>query len=243
MEPPVSFEADTVRDEQTKVLRALPPMTPEDVLQRAVRGQYGAGAVDGKKVAAYRAEPKVPPTSGTETFVAMKLNVDNWRWTGVPFYLRVGKALAERKTEIAVHFKRPPFTLFRDTPIEKLTPNQIVIDVQPDEGISLAFGAKIPGATMRLGGVQMDFNYAETFGSTPSTGYERLLHDAMAGDATLFQRADMVEAAWRVVDPILDVWASLPPRNFPNYEAGTCGPKEADDLLARDGRIWRPIGC
>jgi len=241
MEPPVSFEADAVRDEQTKVLRAIAPMTPEEVLQRAVRGQYGEGVVRGRKLAAYRGEPKVRPGSGTETYVAMKLNVDNWRWTGVPFYLRVGKAMPKRFTEIAITFKRPPFTLFRETPIEKLTPNQLVVNIQPDEGISLVFGAKVPGATVRLGGVQMDFKYADHFGSTPSTGYERLLYDAMAGDATLFQRADMVEAAWRVVDPILDVWASLPPRAFPNYPAGAAGPKDADELLARDGRAWRAI--
>jgi glucose-6-phosphate 1-dehydrogenase len=241
MEPPISFEADAVRDEQTKVLRAIQPMTPEDVLQRAVRGQYGDGAAGGKKVTAYRTNPKVRPNTATETYVAMKLNVENWRWTGVPFYLRVGKAMAKRSTEIAITFKRPPFTLFRDSPIEKLTPNQLVVNIQPDEGISLVFGAKIPGATMRLGGVQMDFKYADHFGSTPSTGYERLLYDAMAGDVTLFQRADMVEAAWRVVDPILDVWQSLPPRNFPNYAAGSAGPKEADELLAKDGRAWRPI--
>ena len=241
MEPPVSFEADTVRDEQTKVLRAMQPMTPEEVLQRCVRGQYGDGAVGTKKINAYRSEPKVKPTSSTETYVAMKLNIDNWRWTGVPFYLRVGKAMPKRYTEIAITFKRPPFTLFRDTPIDKLTPNQLIINVQPNEGISLVFGAKVPGATVRLGGVQMDFKYADHFGSTPSTGYERLLYDAMAGDATLFQRADMVEAAWKVVAPVLDVWQSLPARSFPNYAAGSAGPKEADDLLAKDGRAWRAI--
>jgi glucose-6-phosphate 1-dehydrogenase len=241
MEPPISFEADAVRDEQTKVLRAMPPMTPEEVLQRTVRGQYGDGRVGAKEVKAYRATPKVRPDSRTETYVAMKLNIDNWRWTGVPFYLRVGKAMARRHTEIAITFKRPPYTLFRDTPIDKLTPNQIVINVQPDEGISLVFGAKVPGATVRLGRVQMDFRYADHFGSTPSTGYERLLYDAMAGDATLFQRADMVEASWKVVAPLLDVWQSLPPRNFPNYAAGSAGPKEADELLAKDQRAWRPI--
>jgi glucose-6-phosphate 1-dehydrogenase len=149
--------------------------------------------------------------------------------------------MAKRYTEIAITFKRPPFTLFRDTPVERLTPNQLVINVQPNEGISLVFGAKVPGATVRLGGVQMDFRYADYFGTHPSTGYERLLYDAMAGDATLFQRADMVEASWKVVAPVLDVWQSLPPRKFPNYVAGTAGPKEADDLLAKDGRAWRAI--
>jgi len=241
MEPPISFDADSVRDEQAKVLRALQPMTPEEVLQRTVRGQYGERMVCNKKVAAYRREPKVAPDSRTETYVAMKLNIDNWRWTGVPFYLRVGKAMAKRFTEIAITFKRPPFTLFRDTPIDRLTPNQLVINVQPDEGISLGFGAKVPGATVRLGGVQMDFRYADQFGSTPSTGYERLLYDAMAGDATLFQRADMVEAGWKVVAPVLDVWHSLPPRTFPNYAAGSAGPREAEELLAKDHRAWRAI--
>ena len=241
MEPPISFEADAVRDEQTKVLRAMQPMTPEEVLARTVRGQYGDGQNGGKKVAAYRSTPKVHPDSRTETYVAMKLNIDNWRWTNVPFYLRVGKAMSRRYTEIAITFKRPPFTLFRDTPVDKLTPNQLIIKVQPNEGISLVFGAKMPGATVRLGGVQMDFKYADHFGSTPSTGYERLLYDAMAGDATLFQRADMVEAAWKVVAPVLDVWQSLPPRTFPNYVAGSAGPKEAEDLLVRDGRSWRAV--
>src|SRR5262249_49298251 len=241
MEPPISFEADAVRDEQTKVLRALQPMSPEEVLQRTVRGQYGEGVVAGKKIASYRREQKVAPDSRTETYVAMKLNIDNWRWTGVPFYLRVGKAMAKRYTEIAITFKRPPFTLFRDTPVDRLTPNQLVINVQPDEGISLGFGAKVPGATVRLGGVQMDFRYADQFGSTPSTGYERLLYDAMAGDATLFQRADMVEASWKVVAPVLDVWHSLPPRTFPNYAAGSAGPREAEELLAKDHRAWRAI--
>jgi glucose-6-phosphate 1-dehydrogenase len=241
MEPPISFEADAVRDEQTKVLRAIQEMSPEDVLKRAVRGQYGEGTVGAKKIAAYRNEPKVKPNSSTETYVAMKLAIDNWRWTGVPFYLRVGKAMPKRYTEIAITFKRPPLMLFRDTPVDKLAPNQLVVNVQPDEGISLSFGAKIPGATVQLGNVQMDFKYADYFGSTPSTGYERLLYDAMAGDATLFQRADMVEAAWRVVDPILDVWSSLPARSFPNYAAGSAGPKEAEELLAKDGRVWRAM--
>ncbi len=241
MEPPISFEADAVRDEQTKVLRAMQPMSPEEVLARTVRGQYGEGQSGSKKIPAYRSTPKVRPDSRTETYVAMKLNIDNWRWTNVPFYLRVGKAMAKRYTEIAITFKRPPFTLFRDTPVEKLTPNQLIITVQPNEGISLVFGAKMPGATVRLGSVQMDFKYADHFGSTPSTGYERLLYDAMAGDATLFQRADMVEAAWKVVAPMLDVWQSLPPRSFPNYAAGSAGPKEADELLTRDGRSWRTV--
>jgi len=238
MEPPISFEADAVRDEQAKVLRAIQPMSEEEVLQRTVRGQYGAGRAGEKDLPAYRAEKNVAPGSSTETFVAMKLGIDSWRWKDVPFYLRVGKALRERRTEIVVQFRRPPFSLFRGTSVEALTPNRLVVRIQPDEGIQLQFGAKIPGATMRLGTVDMDFRYQDHFGAEPATGYERLLYDAVLGDQTLFQRADMVEAGWSVVTPMLDVWSALPPRNFPNYAAGSTGPKEADALLERDGRRW-----
>src|SRR5579862_1348477 len=239
MEPPVSFRADSVRDEQGKILHAIQPMSAEDVLIRTVRGQYGEGIMNGERVPAYRSEPGVPPDSKTETFVAMKLLIDNWRWADVPFYLRTGKHLPSRSTSIVIQFRRAPFMLFRDTPVENLMPNQLVLHIQPEEGISLQFAAKIPGPIMRLGGVDMNFEYADYFGTQPSTGYERLLHDCMIGDATLFQRADMVEAGWCVVSPLLDVWKALPPRNFPNYASGTWGPKEADDLLERDGRHWR----
>ncbi len=241
MEPPISFAADAVRDEQTKILRAIQPLGPEDVLARTVRGQYAEGTVGGAGAPAYRAEPRVAPDSRTETYVAMKLLIDNWRWADVPFYLRVGKRLPKRLTEIAIQFKRAPFILFRNTAVERLTTNRLVIRIQPDEGIALRFGAKVPGPLLRLGPVNMDFHYTDYFGSTPSTGYERLLYDCMIGDATLFQRADMVEASWAVVAPILDVWKALPPRAFPNYAAGSWGPKEADELLARDGREWRRI--
>ncbi|MCE9594005.1 MAG: glucose-6-phosphate dehydrogenase [Planctomycetes bacterium] len=241
MEPPISFDADAVRDEQSKVLRAIHPPTPEDVLSSAVRGQYGAGGINGRALPDYRAETGVPPSSHTETFVAMKLAIDSWRWNGVPFYLRVGKALAARKTEITIRFRKPPLVLFRNTTVGDLHPNDLVIHVQPKEGISLRFGAKVPGARLELGGVDMEFDYAERFGATPATGYERLLYDAMLGDQTLFQRADMVEASWSVVAPILDVWQALPPRGFPNYAAGTWGPREAELMLERDGRSWRPI--
>jgi len=241
MEPPISFEADAVRDEQTKILRAVQPLTPEEVLTRTVRGQYHEGTVGGGHVPGYRAEPRVPQDSGTETFVALKLLIDNWRWADVPFYLRTGKRLPQHVTEVAIQFKRAPFMLFRKTSVERLTPNLLVLHIQPDEGISLRFGAKIPGPLVRLGAVNMDFCYADYFGSIPSTGYERLLYDGMAGDATLFQRADMVEASWNVVAPIQDVWKALPPRNFPNYAAGTWGPQEADELIGRDGRQWRRI--
>jgi glucose-6-phosphate 1-dehydrogenase len=241
MEPPISFEANAVRDEQTKILKAVQPMAPEDVLNRTVRGQYGAGIVDKERVPAYRSEPNVPPESGTETYVAMKMQIDNWRWADVPFYLRTGKRLPRRVTEIAILFKRAPFMFFRDTPVEHLSTNRLVMHIQPEEGITLRFSAKVPGPHVHLGSVNMDFKYSDYFGATPSTGYERLLYDAMAGDATLFQRGDMVETAWSVVEPMIEVWKALPPRNFPNYAAGSWGPAQADELLHRDGREWREI--
>lgn len=239
MEPPISFEADAVRDEQVKILHAIQPLSSEDVLKTTVRGQYSEGIIDGKKVSSYRGEPNVSPDSHTETFVAMKLHIDNWRWAGVPFYLRTGKRLPGRLTEVAIQFKRAPFMLFRKTPVENLRPNQLLLHIQPDEGISLSFGAKVPGPILRLGTVDMEFQYQKYFGSTSSTGYERLLYDCMLGDATLFQRGDMVEAGWSVVAPVLDVWKALPPRNFPNYASGSWGPREADELMKRDGREWR----
>jgi glucose-6-phosphate 1-dehydrogenase len=215
--------------------------TPEEVLQNMVRGQYGQGVIDGQPVQAYRSEPNVSPTSNTETFVALKLKIDNWRWGDVPFYLRTGKRLQKRVTEIAIRFRRTPFMLFRKTPIKDPRTNQLVIHIQPDEGISLRFGAKVPGSIMKLGLVNMDFDYARDFGTSHSTGYERLLYDCMVGDATLFQRADMVEAGWSAIQPMLDVWKALPARGFPNYPSGSWGPKEADDLVERDGRAWRDI--
>ncbi len=239
MEPPVSFRPDAVRDEQAKILHAIQPLSSEEVLSKTVRGQYGPGISGDEHVPGYREETGVPRDSRTETFVAMKLLIDNWRWADVPFYLRTGKRLPGRSTHVVIQFRRAPFVLFRDTPVENLMPNQLVLHIQPEEGISLRFAAKVPGPAMRLGAVDMNFEYADYFGSQPSTGYERLLHDCMIGDATLFQRADMVEAGWCVVSPLLDVWKALPPRNFPNYPAGTWGPKEADDLLDRDGRRWR----
>ena len=238
MECPFSFDANAVRDEQSKVLRAVAPLSQEDVLSRTVRGQYGAGVAGKKQLPDYRRESAVRPDSSTETFVAMRMEIENWRWKDVPFYLRVGKALKRRVTEIVVQFKRPPFALFRGTAVEKLSPNRLVINVQPDEGIRLHFGAKIPGAVMRIGTVDMEFQYRDHFGSEPATGYERLLYDAVLGDPTLFQRADMVEAGWAIVQPMLDVWQALPARNFPNYAAGSFGPPESDQLLERDGRRW-----
>ncbi len=240
MEPPSSFEADAVRDEKAKVLRAITPINPEDVLTSAVRGQYGR-SLDGGQLQGYRTEPNVSPESTTETYAAMKVMIDNWRWADVPFYIRTGKRMAKRVTEISIQFKRAPFHLFRKTSVEQLTPNLLVLHIQPEEGISMRFGAKIPGPTVRMGSVNMDFKYSDHFGTTPSTGYETLLHDCMKDDATLFHRADTVEVGWSVVTPILDVWKALPPRTFPNYLSGTWGPKEADELLKRDGRQWRTI--
>src|ERR1700730_8935287 len=241
MESPVSFQADAVRNEQAKVLHSILPLTSDDVLQRSVRGQYGEGVLSGEKVPGYRSEAGVAAESRTETFVALKLNIDNWRWAGVPFYLRTGKRMAQRHTEIAIQFKRMPFELFRNAPLHKLHTNTLVIQIQPVEGISLSFGAKVPGPLLRVGSVDMSFEYSRYFGADAYTGYEVLLYDCMIGDATLFQRADMVEAGWTVVDPVLDVWKALPPRKFPNYASGSWGPAEADQLLELDGRQWRRI--
>jgi len=239
MEPPVSFEADAVRDEQFKILHAVKPITKEDVSTNAVRGQYTAGEIHGNAIADYRAEKDVNRKSKTETFAALKVEIDNWRWAGVPFYVRTGKSLATRHSEIVIQFKRPPFTLFRDTAVEHLSSNRIVIHLQPDEGITQEFGAKIPGPVIKTATVEMEFNYKDYFGDAPSTGYERLLYDCMIGDPTLFQRADMVEESWKIVTPILNFWQDQTKKNVPKYKAGSWGPKEADELINRDGRKWR----
>jgi glucose-6-phosphate 1-dehydrogenase len=242
MEPPISFDADAVRDKQAEILHAVQVSKPEDVMSMAVRGQYGQGTAGAERLPAYRTEPMVSAASNTETYAALRLEIDNWRWAGVPFYLRTGKRLSRRTTEIAIQFRRSPFVLFRNTKIADLQTNRLVIHIQPDEGISLRFGAKVPGPVMQLGLVNMEFDYARDFGSSHSTGYERLLYDCMIGDATLFQRADMVEAGWRVIQPVLDAWSDAPAKGFPNYAAGSWGPAESDELLARDGRAWRAIG-
>jgi glucose-6-phosphate 1-dehydrogenase len=237
MEPPVSFDADAVRARKTELLQAIHPISPAD----AVRGQYGAGMVLGKEVHDYRHEPDVAPTSGTETYVALKLGIDNWRWAGVPFYLRTGKGLSARTTEIAVQFRQAPYALFRDTPIERLPANILMLRIQPDEGLSLSFSAKRPGAEIEIDGVQMDFAYRDYFAPLASVGYETLIYDCLIGDATLFQRADTVEAAWCAVQGLIDAWARAPADDFPNYAAGSAGPAAADRLLARDGHAWLPI--
>jgi glucose-6-phosphate 1-dehydrogenase len=241
MEPPNSFDADAVRAKKAEVLQAVHLLDPESALRDAVRGQYGAGTVLGKPVNAYRQEPDVAPDSNTETYVAAKFMIDNWRWAGVPFYLRTGKYLAERMTQIAIRFRQAPFALFRDTTVASLTPNWMILRIQPEEGISLRFAAKHPGPSVEIATGIMDFAYKDFFKTEPSTGYETLLYDCMIGDATLFQRADNVEAGWQVVQPILDAWASTPPKDFANYKAGTDGPAAADELLARDGRAWLPL--
>jgi glucose-6-phosphate 1-dehydrogenase len=242
MEPPVSLEADAVRNEKGKIFHAVNPIEPDEVLEEAVRGQYGEGAMpDGERVIAYSSAERVAPDSSIETYVALKLMIDSWRWAGVPFYLRTGKSLPKRVTEIAIQFKSVPLVLFKETPVDELEPNVLVLRIQPDEGISLSFGAKVPGPLVRIGDVDMDFCNAGYFGATPATGYETLLYDCMNGDANLFQRGDNAEAAWSVVNPILDVWTALPPREFPNYAAGTWGPESAGELLRRDGRRWRKL--
>ena len=238
MEAPNSVSADAVRSEKAKVIEAIREFGPEEIPLCAVRGQYDRGAIGDKPAVGYREEQDVSPESLVETYAAMKLNIDNWRWQGVPFYIRTGKRLNARKTQIAIRFKETPVMLLKDT---SLAPNWLLIRVQPDEGISLEFGAKIPGPNMKLGKVKMDFKYGDYFGASPSTGYETLIFDVMIGDATLFQRADNIEGAWATVQPVLDFWANNAAKTFPNYIAGSYGPASADAMLQRDGRSWRPI--
>jgi glucose-6-phosphate 1-dehydrogenase len=237
MEPPTSFDADAVRAKKTELFEAIHPISPED----AVRGQYGSGEILGRKVLNYRQEPDVAADSRTETYVALKLGIDNWRWAGVPFYLRTGKSLSSRTTEITVQFRQAPYSLFRDTPVERLPPNILTLRIQPDEGLSISFSAKRPGSEIEIDGVDMDFAYRDYFAPLAAVGYETLIYDCLIGDASLFQRADTVEAAWRAVQDLLDSWARDPVVDFPNYAAGSAGPDAADRLLGRDGRAWLPI--
>ena len=242
MEAPTSFDADAVRSEKAKVIQAIHPLSGRQAVQNVVRGQYRAGRYGTQSVPGYRSEPDVERNSSTETYFAMKLGIDNWRWAGVPFYIRTGKRLARRQTEISIHFKQAPFALFRDTPVEKLTPNILFLHIQPNEGVTLQFSAKVPGPRVHLGGVSMNFNYADYFHEGPSTGYETLLYDCLTGDATLFQRADNVEAGWGAVQPVLDAWDDGHIHVHP-YAAGGEGPEEADMLLRDNGRHWEPIGA
>ena len=238
MEPPVGFDDASIRTKKADVFAAMPAIKPA----QAVRGQYGPGAVLGKAVTAYRQEPDVAPDSNVETYVAMQVEIDNWRWAGVPFYVRTGKHLSHRSTEIAICFKQAPYAAFQDTPVDSLPPNWLVLNIAPDEGISLQFEVKRPGPVVDIAAVKMRFCYDDWFPKEPNVGYETLLYDVMIGDPTLFMRADMVEHAWRVVQPVLDAWAKDGAIDLPIYPAGSSGPDDADKLLARGGRRWRSVG-
>ncbi len=235
MEPPVSFDASAVHDEKVKVLRAIRLMTRDDVRADAIRGQYGPG----NGMVGYREEPRVAPDSTTETYVALRLRIDNWRWAGVPFFLRTGKRMPRRVTEIMIQFKQVPHPLFAQEASQNIEPNVLAVRIQPDEGMHLKFAAKQPGQTTQLRDVKMDFYYKEAFGMAPGEAYETLLIDAMRGDSTLFNRRDEVESAWALMMPILNSWAESPPPPFPNYAAGSWGPAAADELIARYNRHWR----
>jgi glucose-6-phosphate 1-dehydrogenase len=240
MEPPVSAGADSIRDEKFKVLSALRPIKVEDVPKLTARGQYGPGLIDGKPVPGYREEPGVNPESHTDTYAAVKFNIDSWRWADVPFYLRSGKRLSRKYSEVAIRFRQPPLKLFGEAG-DKVESNYLVLKIQPEEGISLRFNAKVPGPKMHIRGVSMDFNYGQGFGVVSAPAYERLIGDAMRGDATLFTRWDAVEVAWEAVMPILEQWGNAPTDDFPNYLAGGQGPQSADAMLNADGRAWRKI--
>ena len=241
MEPPTTFDARDFRDEKIRVIEAIRPIAPDDVRTACVRGQYGPGFVNGERVAGYREEPDIANDSITPTYAAFRLLVDNWRWADVPFYVRSGKRLPKRLTEIAIQFKRAPHLPFRKSQVDELSGNVLALRIQPNEGITLKFGAKVPGPSMRIRSVNMDFGYGATFGREDASPYERLILDCMKGDQTLFDRADGVEAAWGLIDPALAAWEADRSVAFPNYAAGTWGPAEADELLARDGRAWRRL--
>jgi glucose-6-phosphate 1-dehydrogenase len=235
VEPPASFDATAVRNEKLKVLQSIRPFDLEMVAQSVVRGQYAPGTIADKHVPGYREEPNVSPKSRTETFVAAKLLIDNWRWANVPFYLRTGKRLAKRTTEIVIQFKRAPHIVFRGREADA---NRLVLNIQPDEGISVSFGAKRPGTEMSIGNVTMNFSYREGFGDSSRSAYATLVNDCLRGDATLFDRGDSVEAAWSLVEPVIDVWSAAKTATVPQYASGSWGPKESDNLLEREGRKW-----
>jgi glucose-6-phosphate 1-dehydrogenase len=241
MEPPSRFAADAVRAEKAQLLDAVQLQNTDEALRNSVRAQYADGFIDNQPVEGYRKTKDVDPHSTTETYVALKLVVDNWRWADVPFYLRTGKALRAKQTEVAIKFKQAPIAMFRDTPIDRLADNFLVIGIQPNECIGLEFNAKIPGPPIAIGGVSMTFKYEDYFEAAPSTGYETLIYDCMVGDAILYPRADGIETGWRIVQPFLDAWRGAHGDGLATYRAGSEGPKEADELLARDGRRWRPI--
>ena len=240
MEAPNSFSADAVRSEKAKVVQAIRQFSQREAAANTVRGRYTAGNVDGRRMKNYRDEPNVAHDSNTETYVATKFLIDNWRWADVPFYVRTGKALSTRRTEIAIRFKHVPYALFHDLPQTTRPPNELVLHVQPEEGVSMRFQAKVPGQTLAISGVKMNFRYGDYFQAEPNTGYETLIYDCMTGDATLFQRADNIESGWAAVQPVLDAWAKGY-GELEDYKAGSDGPSGADDLLARDGRRWRDL--
>ena len=242
MEPPAKFEAHAVRSEKAEVLAAIQTQTEQEALNNSVRGQYQAGKSGDNEIPDYRKTEDVKPDSTTETYAALKLTIDNWRWAGVPFYLRTGKALGMKRTEVAIKFKQAPFAMFRDTPVDKLSQNYLVIAVEPTEGITLQFNTKVPGPTINIDGVEMKFRYKDYFQVEPTTGYETLIYDCMIGDNILFQRADSVEAGWQAVQPFLDAWKKAGAKGLQPYKAGTEGPEAADELLKRDGRNWRKFG-
>jgi glucose-6-phosphate 1-dehydrogenase len=241
MEPPSRFEAGAVRSEKADVLDAVQIPGEADALRNSVRAQYTRGTAGNTQLGDYRATGNVSPDSITETYAALRLQIDNWRWAGVPFFLRTGKALENRLTEVAIKFKQAPFAMFRDTPIDRLAQNFLVLRIQPDECITLQFNAKVPGPAIDIDGVGMTFRYKDYFDAAPSNGYETLIYDCMIGDAILFQRADAVEAGWRIVQPFLDAWQSARGDGLATYRAGSSGPAEADDLIQTTGRAWRPI--
>ena len=241
MEPPAKYAAHAVRSAKAEALAAINQYTPEEAIANSVRAQYGTGTIKGENVIPYREAQDVKPDSITPTYVALKFGIDNWRWAGVPFYLRTGKAMAKRKTEVAIKFKDAPISMFRDTSLSGMAQNVLVLDIQPEEGITLHFNAKVPGPSVDLAAVGMDFKYKDYFEAAASTGYETLIYDCMIGDAMLFQRADGVEAGWSAVQPFLDAWEAAGQNGLATYAAGSEGPAEADELLERDGRAWRKI--
>ena len=241
MEPPAKFDAHSVRSEKAEVLAAIQTQSEQEALHNSVRGQYRAGMVGDTEIEDYRRTKDVKPASTTETYAALKLTIDNWRWAGVPFYLRTGKALGVKRTEIAIKFKQAPFAMFRDTPVDRLSQNFLIISTEPTEGIALQFNTKVPGPAINIDGVEMKFRYKDYFKAEPSTGYETLIYDCMIGDNILYQRADSVEAGWRAVQPFLDAWKNAGGKGLKVYEPGSEGPEEANDLLERDGRSWRKL--
>jgi len=241
MEPPARFDANAVRSEKAEVLAAIQPQSEAEALDNSVRGQYLGGKIGDTEMVDYDKTEDVKPDSYTETYAALKLTIDNWRWAGVPFYLRTGKALGIKRTEVAIKFKQAPFAMFRNTPVDRLSQNYLVISIEPTEGITLQFNTKVPGPAINIDGVEMKFRYKDYFKAEPSTGYETLIYDCMIGDNILFQRADSVEAGWKAVQPFLDAWKKAGPRGLETYKAGSEGPAEADELLKRDGRSWRKL--